>query len=125
MKIVATIFGIIGALGALALGFKWYSDLNSELGKAALAIAQAAGDAGGELLAHKNATYALIACGIVGLLVSIMVAAGKGKKVVNAILLIVAAVAPIAFSSDALFGVPMALGGLFAFGAKYKTKDAD
>lgn len=66
-----------------------------------------------------------MACGIIGLLVSIMIAAGKGNKVINAILLIVVAVAPLALSTDALFGVPMALGGLFAFGAKYKTRDAD
>ena len=32
MKILATIFGLLGAAGALFLGSKWISDLNSELG---------------------------------------------------------------------------------------------
>jgi lysylphosphatidylglycerol synthetase-like protein (DUF2156 family) len=120
MRFAVGIIGILGAAAGLLLGIKWYSDLGSELGQLAAGLAAAAGEAGAELSAMKNATYALLGCGVLGLVVSILAMLRKGQKIVNAVLLIVAGVLPLVFSTQALFGVPMALAGLLAFAINYQ-----
>jgi hypothetical protein len=118
MKIVAGIFGILGALGGAFLGSKWLSDLGSPEGQAAEAVSEAAGISE-QLAAMKSASYSLLACAVVGLVVSILVLRLKGNKVVNAALLIAAGALPMVFAQEAVFGVPMALAGLLAFGVNY------
>jgi hypothetical protein len=121
MRFVVAILGILGALGAAFLGSKWLSDLGTAEGQLASALADATGQ-GAELAGLKNAAYSLLVCAAVGFIVSIMVALRKGNKMANAVLLIVVALLPLIFSTKALFGVPMALAGLFAFGVKYEPK---
>ncbi len=121
MKWAAGIIGIIGALAGLLLGFKWLSDLNSELGQLATALAGAAGDVGSELSSLKGATYSLIICGIVGLLVSVLVIMRKFNRWANAIILIICGALPLVFATDAFFGVPMILAGLLALAVKYEA----
>jgi hypothetical protein len=116
MRIAAFIIGLIGAAGALFLGAKWNSDMHSELGKAAEALAAGLGGGmGAELNGFRNAIYALFACGAIGLIASVVVLLRKGQPVVNGLLLIACAVAPIVFMNKAVLGVPMALAGIFAF----------
>ncbi len=121
MKWAAGIIGIIGALAGLLLGFKWLSDLNSELGQMAAAMAASAGDAGKELSSMKAATYALLICGVLGLIVSVLVIMRKFNRFANAVLLIVCGALPLVFATQAVFGVPMILAGLLAFAVKYDS----
>lgn len=121
MKWAAGIIGIIGALAGLLLGFKWLSDLNSELGQMASAMAAAAGEAGKELSSMKIATYALLICGFLGLAISVLVIMRKFNRWANAVLLIVCGALPLVFASKAVFGVPMILAGLLAFAVKYDS----
>ncbi len=120
MKIAAIIFGILGAIGALFLGASWYSDLNGEMGQLIAALNEAAGQSGGEFEAMKYATYALLAGGGLGLIASILFAINKLPKLPVGIALIVFAVLPLVFTGQALFGTPMALGGIFALLSKPK-----
>lgn len=137
MKFAAGIFGILGALGGAFLGAKWLSDLGSAEAQAAEALGElAATDLGGaegqaaealgemagmaaEMSALKSASYALLACAVLGLVASVMVLRLKGNKAINALLLIVAGALPIVLASKAVFGAPMVLAGLLAFGVKY------
>jgi hypothetical protein len=114
MRVAAFIIGLIGAAGALFLGAKWNSDMHSELGRAAEALA-GLGGMGAELSSFRNAIYALFACGALGLIASVVVLLRKGQPVVNGLLLIACAVVPIVFMNKAVLGVPMALAGIFAF----------
>ena len=126
MRKAAFIVGIIGALGALLLGFKWLSDLNSQLGLAAQQLA--ANGTGGKLAAElsgmKTATYMLILCGLTGLVFSVLTLMSKLKKEINAVILILAGLLPLLFSGKAIFGVPMVLAGILAFAAKPKVREA-
>jgi hypothetical protein len=124
MRIASFVFGLLGAVASLLLGVKWFGDLNSETGKAAIKLANTikGPDAGafGEILSMQRGTYALLACGVIGLAVSVMVLIRKGNKMANAILLIVCGILPLMFAGKAVFGVPMALAGLLALGIKAK-----
>lgn len=122
MRKAAFIIGIIGALGALLLGFKWMSDLNSDLGLVTQKMIDSGigGKFAGELNELKTATYLLILCGVTGLVFSIMVLMSKLKREINAVILIAAGLLPLLFSAKALFGVPMVLAGLLAFVSKPK-----
>jgi hypothetical protein len=130
VRIAAFIIGLLGAAGALFLGIKWMGDINSPEGQAALKLAAALAKEGGggamgglgsEMLGMQRATYALLACGVIGLVISIVVLLRKGKPVVNGILLIVCGILPVILASKAVFGVPMALAGIFAFLVKPKA----
>lgn len=117
MRIAAGILGILGALMGGLLGLKWYSDINSETGKAAMALMKAlggAGAAGAEFAALEKTTYALLACAAIGLVVSVMIFMKKGSKMVNAALLIIAGVVPVFFNGKGAVGILMVLGGIFA-----------
>lgn len=120
MRFVVAILGILGAIAGAFLGMKWLGDLNSDMGQLAQTLGEATGQ-NSELAGLKNASYALLACAVVGLLVSVMVAMRKGNKMANAALLIVAGLLPMVFATNALFGVPMAVAGLLAFAVKYDT----
>jgi len=122
MKYAAGIIGILGAIAGLILGIKWFSDLNSELGQLATAFASSAGQAGDLLGSMKAATYALLACGVVGLIVSVLIIMLKGNRWANAGLLIVAGALPLVFTVNAIFGIPMVLAGLLAFAVSYQPK---
>jgi len=122
MKYAAGIIGILGAIAGLFLGIKWFSDLSSEAGQTAAAFASSAGQLGDMFAGLKYATYALLACGVVGLAVSVLILMLKGNRWANAGLLIVAGFLPLVFSTTALFGVPMVLAGLLAFAVKYQPK---
>ena len=122
MRKAAFIIGIIGAIGSLLLGFKWLSDLNSTLGLAGQQLAKGAGGKiAAEMSSMKTATYLLILCGISGLVFSISTLISKFKKEINAGALILSGVLPLFFSGNAIFGVPMVLAGILAFGAKPKN----
>jgi hypothetical protein len=75
---------------------------------------------GGEMAGLEKATYALLACAVIGLVASILVLIRKGHKIGNAVLLLVCGVLPIVFATKAVFGVPMAIAGLVAFSVKYE-----
>lgn len=126
MRKTAFIIGMIGALGALLLGLKWMSDLNSDLGL----ISQQLVDKGmdGKFAAQfrglKTAAYLLILCGGTGMVFSVLTLLSKLRMEVNAIILITAGVLPLFFSWKALFGVPMVLAGGLAFAAKPKAAPA-
>ncbi len=124
MRKAAFISGLIGALGALLLGIKWLADLDSDLGRAAQALVAGGigGETAAELVGIKTATYLLIVCGLAGLVISFMVLSGKLKKEINAILFVIAAVLPLFFSANAVFGVPMVLAGILAFFTKPRAK---
>ena len=125
MRFVAGIFGLLGALAGAALGFKWLSDLNSDDGKAARALASLAGaDQAAELAGLTRATYALLVCGVIGLVTSILVMARKGQRFANAGVLIVAGGLPLVFATNAVFGTPMILAGLLALAVKYDRAPA-
>jgi formate hydrogenlyase subunit 3/multisubunit Na+/H+ antiporter MnhD subunit len=122
MRFAAGLIGIIGALAGLALGIKWLSDLHSELAQKVIAkVAEGSSDAR-QLNALRAATYLLLVCGVVGLVVSVRVMARKGQRWLNALLLLVAGLLPLAWCEKACFGVPMALAGLLALGVRYHTK---
>ena len=113
--------GILGACGSLALGGKWLSDLQTEEVQLARAFSDAIGS-GAEYAALEKATYALLVCGVIGLVASILVLARRLGRWPNAILLLLAGLAPLGLSLKAMFGVPMLLAGLLAFFVKYDRK---
>jgi hypothetical protein len=119
MKYAAGIIGILGALAGLFLGFKWLSDLNSGLGQLATALAGSSGEAGSQLSALKGGTYSLIACGVIGLAISVMIIMRKFNRWANAAILIICGGLPLVFTTDAIFGTPMILAGLLALAVKY------
>lgn len=110
MKIASIICNIIGALGAFFLGMKWMSDLNSELGQAATAMGGSP-----ELTNLKTAATLLIICAIIGIVATVLLIVKKIPKFVVGVLLILAGIFPIFFAGKAVFGLPMVLGGIFAF----------
>ena len=123
MRIAAFIFGLLGAAGALLLGIKWQGDISSTEGQAAmkLAAAFAKSELGAEMVSMQRGTYALLICGVLGLIVSVVVLLRKGNRFANGALLVVCGVLPLLLVSKAAFGVPMALAGLFALAVKPKT----
>jgi hypothetical protein len=123
MRIAALIFGLLGAAGALFLGIKWQGDLSSQEGQAAMKLAAAFGksELGSEMLSMQRGTYALLICGVVGLIVSFVVLLRKGHRVANGALLVICGILPVLLVSKAVFGVPLALAGLFAFAVKPKA----
>jgi hypothetical protein len=131
VRIAAFIFGLLGAAGALFLGIKWQGDMSSPEGKAAMKLAAAIANEGGgagslgglgsEMAGLQRGTYALLICGVLGLVISIVVLLRKGNRLANGALLVVCGVLPILLASKAVLGVPMALAGLFALAVKPKT----
>lgn len=119
MRFAAGILGILGALAGGALGWKWKGDLDSDMGKQAQALAGAV-EGGMEIKSLERATYALLACALLGLVFSVLIMARKGQRFVNAILLLVAGALPLVFHTNALFGTPMILAGLLALAVKYE-----
>ena len=108
MRFASGIIGILGGLAGLVLGLKWFMDISDAGEMASLLPAS-----------MKIATYALIGCGIIGLVISVMVIMRKFNKFANAAILIVAGGLPLVFVTDAIFGTPMILAGLLAFAVKY------
>jgi hypothetical protein len=90
------------------------SDLNSKLGQLASTVSD-------EMSGLEFASYALIVCGILGLITSVLILMRKFNRWANAGILILCGVLPLFFYTDALFGVPMTLAGLFALAVKYDT----
>ena len=81
MKIAALILGIIGSLASFGLGSKWYTDYN-KYKETATSLTTAAGKLGGneavttamaEYNNIGNASYALLLCGVIGLVASLLV----------------------------------------------------
>jgi len=121
MRWAAGIIGILGAFGSFALGGKWLSDLQTKEVQSVRTLADALGG-GGEFDSLEKATYALLVCGAIGLVASILVLSRRLGRWPNAILLLVAGLAPLGLSLKAMFGVPMVLAGLLAFFVKYDRK---
>jgi len=123
VRIAAFIFGLLGAAGALLLGIKWQGDISSTEGQVAMKLAAALGksELGAEMVSMQRGTYALLICGALGLIVSVVVLLRKGNRLANGALLVVCGILPLLLVSKAAFGVPMALAGLFAFVVKPKT----
>ena len=115
MKIASVIFSVLGAIGAIILGAKWLSDLNSELGQHVTSLGQ-----GSEFNSYKIAAWLLILGGVVGLIATFLLLKQKAPKLILGIVLIVVGVLPLIFQGEALWGLPMALGGIFAFFIKDK-----
>ncbi len=118
MRWAAGIIGILGACGSLALGGKWYSDLQTEEVELARQLSNAMGT-NAEFASLERATYALLVCGVLGLVASILVLARRWGRWPNAALLLVAAIAPLGFSLKAMFGIPMLVAGVLAMFVKY------
>ena len=127
MRIASFILGLLGAAGALFLGIKWQGDMSSPEGQAAMKLAAAfskeagAGGLGAEMAGLQRGTYALLICGALGLVFSIVVLLRKGNRYANGALLVVCGLLPILLATKAVFGVPMALAGLFALAVKPKA----
>jgi hypothetical protein len=123
VRIAAFIFGLLGAAGALLLGIKWQGDISSTEGQAAMKLAAAFGksELGAEMVSMQRGTYALLICGALGLIASVVVLLRKGNRFANGALLVVCGVLPLLLVSKAAFGVPMALAGLFALAVKPKA----
>jgi hypothetical protein len=130
VRIASFIIGLLGAAGALLLGGKWQKDMSSPEAAAALELAKALAKEGGggalaglgtEALGLQRATYALLACGAIGLIVSIIVLIRKGQRVANGALLVICGALPLVFQTKAIGGVLMVLAGIFAFFAKPKA----
>ena len=68
-----------------------------------------------ELSGMKTAAWVLILCAVVGIVAIVMMFKQGTGKGLPAILLLVAGILPILFSSKAILGVPMVLGAVFAF----------
>ncbi len=117
MKKAAFFIGLIGALGALILGFKWMSDWNTDLA----VISQMLGNQGIEdkftieFEQIKTTAYLLIFCGITGMVFSALVLAPRLKSGIIAVILIMAGVLPLVSSWKALFGIPMVIAGILVF----------
>ncbi len=123
MKYLVAILGLAGASAGAYLGLRRLDDLNSALGQAAVVVGEAVG-LGAEVAASRTATYALLGCAAVGLVVSLMVARLAGGKAVNAVTLMVAGALPLFFDTDASHGLPMSLAGLMALGVTYAQPKA-
>jgi hypothetical protein len=123
VRIAAFILGLLGAAGALLLGIKWQGDMSSVEGQAAMKLAAAFGksELGAEMVSMQRGTYALLICGALGLIVSVVVLLRKGNRFANGALLALCGVVPLLLVSKAAFGVPMALAGLFALAVKPRT----
>lgn len=130
MRIASFVIGLLGAAGALLLGLKWHSDMSSPEAAAALKLAEALAKEGGggalaglgaEAVGLQRATYALLACGVLGLIVSVVVLIRKGQRVANGALLVICGALPLVFQTKAIGGVLMVLAGIFAFFAKPKA----
>jgi hypothetical protein len=125
MRLLASIFGILGALGALLGG----AILRSEATlyePAALSAGEAAA-----LGAQGLAAYVLLGAGALALVAAVVVALGRGRPLINGLLLLALGALPPAF--EALYVGPapddqrlfvlgatalVLLAGLFAFGAR-------
>ena len=130
MKIAALILGIIGSLASFGLGSVWYTDYNKQ--KSTMeSLNTAAGSLGGsaEVTAAMtqftnlgHASYALLLCGVIGLVASLLVF--KQSKIA-AIILVLAAIVPAVFTAKALAGtfILFIAGGL-AFLVKPKMANA-
>ena len=129
MRIASFILGLLGAAGALLLGIKWHGDMSSPEAAAAMKLAEALskeggaglGSLGSEMVGLQRATYALLACGALGLIASFLVLLRKGPKIALAVVLVVCGGLPLVFATKAIGGVLMVLAGLFAFFVKPKT----
>ncbi len=129
MKIAALILGIIGSLASFALGSKWYTDYN-KYKETAESLTTAAGKLGNaevsasmsEFNTIGHASYALLACGVIGLIASLLVF--KQSKMA-AIILVLAAVVPAVFTAKALIATfILFVAGALAFLVKPKMANA-
>jgi hypothetical protein len=129
VRIASLILGLLGAAGALALGIKWHGDMSTPEGVAAFKFAAALskadgvalGGLGAEMAGLQRATYALLACGVLGLIVSVVVLLRKGNRIANGALLVICGVLPIVLQTKAVGGAYLALAGIFAFFVKPKA----
>lgn len=115
MRKAVFVIGLIGAIGALFLGFTWLWGLNSMLTQWGELSSQMASWLDSSFLIVKITAYTLIICGICGLIFSIRVLFTKGKNSANGVMLVVAGILPILFATKAIFGLPMILAGILAF----------
>lgn len=130
MKIAAIILGIIGALASFGLGSKWYTDFNKykdtmeKLSTAAGSLGKSTevASAMADYNTIGNAAYALLVCGIIGLVASLLVF--KQSKIA-AVVLVLAAIVPAVFSTKALIATFLLLiAGALAFFVKPKLANA-
>jgi uncharacterized membrane protein YeaQ/YmgE (transglycosylase-associated protein family) len=120
VTIIVCLLGLIGAIGALYLGSKWRSDMQS-FGPDALALLSSI--AGKDLESLKTASMLLMITGVVGAIASIMLFWRCWTKML-ALILIVCGVLPLFFHKNAMFGIPMTIAGLIAlFFLRDKVKD--
>ena len=130
MKIATLILGIIGSLASFGLGSKWYTDYNKHK-QTMENLTTAAGSLGGSnkvsaaMSEYNNighASYALLACGVIALIASLLVF--KHSKVA-AIILVLAAVVPAIFTTKALIATFLLfIAGSLAFFVKPKMANA-
>ena len=126
VRIASFIIGLFGAACALLLGFNWHRDMSSPEVAAAFKLFAQEGSGGApagvsaQAIGLQRATYALLACGVLGLMVSLVVLIRKGHRVANGALLVICGALPLVIQTKANGGVLMVLAGLFAFFAKPK-----
>jgi hypothetical protein len=111
--IAVCLIGLLGAYGALYLGSKWPSDMNS-IDPVALALySKTSTTVADDLEGVRTASILLMVTGIVGAIASILLLWRCWTKML-AFILLVCGVLPLFFHKSALLGIPMALAGLIA-----------
>ena len=106
------VLAMLGSVLQACLAVKWLTLLDTREGRLPQVLTGSTGAPPIELQAIKNATYALIVCALLGLVISFLVLMEKGNKYINGGLLILGGSAPLLFSLRALGGLPMIMGGL-------------
>lgn len=123
MKKAVIIIVILGVIANLFLGIKWISDYNDYKSQIE-AFEELASDpdiaaALKEVEATKNASYALIACGVVAL-VAVFLAKKIGPKIAGIIIVLSGVIPGILASGAFLFTSVLILGGILALVLKPK-----
>ena len=123
MNMISFALGMLGSVLQACLAVKWLNLLASEGGRITLVITGSTGAApSAEFQTIKNATYALIICALLGQVISFLVLMKKGNKYINGGLLILGGSVPLFFSTRALGGLPMIMGGLITLLKKKCSK---
>ena len=134
MKIAALILGIIGSLASFGLGSVWLTDYNdnkNEIEKLSVTYSSLLNSPETTTLKTEfdakitkfnkrgNASYALLLCGIIGLVASVLVF--KQSKIA-ALILVLASIAPAIITMEALAGTfILFIAGALAFFVKPKA----
>ena len=138
MRVVVLILALLGTVASGFLGYKWYSDANSDEIKAMRALAGAASGSNARAKAQVEkfdklviAAYCLLGVSALGLVGGLM--GYTGKKYVAASLLLLPAAVPavLAMQADSdigtgvlIFCSPLLLAGLLCFTIRSKPKAA-